>query len=111
GTMRLSGANTFNGPLTVNAGVLRSNNAQSFYEPSLTVNSGGTLDMNGIGSTFVSLDGNGGTILQGAATLIIGSGAGGGTYSFAGNIIGTGTFAKSGLSGEYLSGTNSFGPV
>ena len=56
GTMRLSGANTFSGPVTVNAGVLRSNNAAGFSSSSaITVNNGGTLDMNGITDTVASL--------------------------------------------------------
>ena len=56
GTMRLSGANTFSGPVTVNAGVLRSNNAAGFSNSSaVTVNNGGTLEMNGITDTIASL--------------------------------------------------------
>ena len=56
GTMRLSGNNTFAGPVTVNAGVLRYNHASGLTaSTNVTVNNGGTLDMNGISDTIASL--------------------------------------------------------
>ena len=110
GTLRLSGVNTFTGPVTVNAGVLRSNNAAGFSNSStITVNSGGTLDMNGITDTVASLSGTGGNVIQGSAGLTLSAANGSTTY--AGTITGTGTFTKSGASVQILSGTNSLGAV
>jgi autotransporter-associated beta strand protein len=111
GTMRLSGSNTFTGPVTVNAGVLRSNNATGFSSISvITVNNGGTLDMNGIADTVASLGGtSGGIITQGAAGLTVAATSG--TNTFAGTITGTGTFTKSGGATQVLSGNNSLGAV
>src|SRR4029078_8171383 len=77
GTMRLSGVNTFSGPVTVNAGVLRSNNAAGVENDAVvTVNSGGTLDMNGFTDTVASLAGTGGAILQGGAGLTLSAASG-----------------------------------
>src|SRR4029078_11064378 len=69
GTLRLSGANTFAGPVTVNAGVLRSNNAAGSSSNSAITVSGGTLEMNGVTDTVASLAGTGGALTQGAAGL------------------------------------------
>lgn len=110
GTMRLSGTNTFTGPVTVNAGVLRSNSAAGFANSTaLTVNSGGTLDMNGISDTVASLAGSGGAITQGSAGLALAGATG--TTTFAGVITGTGTLAKSGGATQILSGNNTLGPI
>jgi autotransporter-associated beta strand protein len=111
GTMRLSGSNTFTGPVTVNSGVLRSNNVNGFASSSaITVNNGGTLDMNGITDTVASLAGaSGSAVLQGAAGLTISAASG--TTSFSGTITGSGTFSKSGASTQVLAGNNTLGPV
>lgn len=111
GTMRLSGANTFTGPVTVNAGVLRSNNAAGFSSSSvITVNNGGTLDMNGITDTVASLGGtSGGVLTQGAAGLTLSATSGSNT--FAGTITGSGAFTKNGAATQILSGNNTLGPV
>ena len=111
GTMRLSGSNTFAGAVTVNAGVLRSNHANGFSSNSvITVNNGGTLDMNGIGDTVSSLGGSsGGVITQGAAALTLGATSGSNTFS--GAITGTGAFTKNGAAIQILNGNNSLGPV
>jgi autotransporter-associated beta strand protein len=109
GTMRLSGANTFSGPVTVNAGVLRSNNAAGFSSSSAIIVNGGSLELNGITDTVASLAGTGGAISQGAAGLTLGATSG--STTFAGAITGTGTFTKNGAATEILSGNNSLGPV
>ena len=107
--MRLSGANTFSGPVTVNAGVLRSNNAAGFASSSAITVNGGTLDLNGITDTVASLAGIGGAVSQGAAGLTLSATSG--STTFAGTITGTGTFTKSGAATQILSGNNSLGPV
>jgi autotransporter-associated beta strand protein len=114
GTMRLSGANTFAGLVTINAGVLRLNNATGLSSNSLvTINNGGTLEMNGISDAIAALasaDGNTtGLLTQGAAALALGATSG--TNTFAGTITGTGTFTKNGGFTEILSGNNSLGPI
>ena len=109
GTMRLSGANTFTGPVTMNAGVLRSNNAAGFANSSTIAVNGGTLDLNGITDTVASLEGTGGAIAQGAAGLTLGATSG--SKTFAGTITGTGTLTKNGAAVQVLSGNNSVGPV
>lgn len=109
GTMRLSGSNTFAGPVTVNAGVLRSNNAAGFSSTSAITVNGGTLDMNGITDTVASLAGTGGTLLQGAAGLALSATSG--STTFAGTITGTGMLSKTGGSTQILSGNNTLGPV
>lgn len=114
GTMLLAAANTFSWPVTVNGGVLRSGNGEGFSNLSvITVNNGGTLDMNGITDTFAALASTAGNttgaVTQGAAALTLSATSGSNT--FAGTITGTGTFTKSGASTEILSGNNSLGPV
>jgi autotransporter-associated beta strand protein len=114
GAMLLAGANTFSGPVTVNAGVLRSGNVAGFSTSSVvTVNNGGTLDMNGFADSIAALAsavGNTtGAVTQGSAALTLSGTSGSNT--FAGTITGTGTFTKDGGATEILSGNNSLGPV
>jgi len=86
GTMRLTGANTIAGPVTVNAGVLRSNNAAGFSSSSAITVNGGTLEMNGVTDTVASLEGSGGAVTQGAAGLTLAATTG--STTFAGTITG-----------------------
>jgi len=114
GTMRLSGNNTFNGAVTVNAGVLRYNHSSGLTTSTvLTVNNGGTLDMNNITDTIASLASTAGhttgAVLQGTATLSLAAASG--TTAFDGVITGTGSFFKSGAATQILNGNNSLGPV
>jgi GH25 family lysozyme M1 (1,4-beta-N-acetylmuramidase) len=114
GTMRLSGNNTFNFfTVTINAGVLRYNNATGLNSTFVTVNNGGTLDMNNISDT-ISLLGSGagnttGIVLQGAADLTIAATSGFATYF--GTITGTGMLSKTGEATQTLYGDDSLGPV
>jgi autotransporter-associated beta strand protein len=109
GTMRLSGSNTFAGPVTVNAGVLRSNNGAGFSSSSTITVNGGALEMNNVTDTVASLAGSGGAVTQGAAGLTLAATSG--STTFAGTITGTGTLTKNGGSTQILSGNNSLGPV
>ena len=54
GTVTLAGANTYTGGTTINAGVLRLGNNAALGTGGLTVNSGGTLDLNGTPQPLVS---------------------------------------------------------
>lgn len=114
GTMRLSAANTFSGPVTINGGVLRSNNAAGFSSSSLvTVNNGGTLDLNGITDTIAALASDSGqttgVVMQGVAGLTMAAPSG--TYTFSGSITGTGVLTKTGAATQILNGNNVLGPV
>jgi autotransporter-associated beta strand protein len=114
GTMRLSGNNTFSGPVTVNGGVLRYNHSSGLAASSVvTVNNTGTLDMNGITDTIAALASDAGNttgaVLQGAAGLTLSAASG--EYTFRGSITGTGALAKTGAAKQVLTGTNSLGAV
>jgi autotransporter-associated beta strand protein len=114
GTMRLSGNNTFGLAVTVNAGVLRYNHSSGLQNTQLvTVNNGGTLDMNNITDSIFGLAsaaGNTtGVVLQGTAGLTLTPLSG--TVTFGGTITGTGAFTKNGFGTQILSGNNSLGPV
>jgi fibronectin-binding autotransporter adhesin len=97
GTLTLSGANTYTGSTTINAGTVRLSGGWNPL-PTTTVVSfadiaGATLDINGQVQTIASLNGggvNGGNVALGSGTLSVG----GGTYS--GRITGTGTFVLAG---------------
>ncbi len=113
-TLVLSGANTFSGDTTLNAGILQIGNATALGASAspLTIN-GGTLNLANTSISVGNLTGTGGTITSttaGSRTLSIGSGdTGGGNYQ---GVIenGTGTTAltKTGTGLITLSGTNTF---
>jgi autotransporter-associated beta strand protein len=114
GTMRLSGANTFDGPVTVSGGTLRYNHASGLSSNSLvTVNNGSTLDMNGFSDTIAALASDAGhttgAVLQGAANLTLAADSG--TNTFGGTITGSGTLTKNGNATQILNGNNSLGAV
>jgi autotransporter-associated beta strand protein len=113
GTMRLSGSNTFSAA-TISGGVLRTNHSSALTNSmAVTVNNGGTLDLNGITETIASLAsaaGNTtGAVLQGAANLTLSASSG--TFTYGGTITSSGTLAKNGASTQTLTGNNSLGPV
>jgi autotransporter-associated beta strand protein len=114
GTMRLSGNNTFASDVTVNSGVLRYNHSSGLTTTTaVTVNNGGTLDMNNITDTIASLASAAGqttgVVSQGTAALTLVAPAG--TNTFEGTITGTGAFTKSGAATQILSGNNILGTV
>lgn len=122
GTLILSGANTFTGVTTLNAGTLQLAGAGTLgaTNSALTVN-GGTLDLNGTNQGAGNLTGSGGTILNNNSgtnvTLTIGNGgATGGDYSgvIADHTSGTGTVSltKTDSGTLSVSGANSYsGPT
>jgi outer membrane autotransporter protein len=60
GTLTLSGANTYTGATTVNAGVLQAGSVDAFSARSaFTVNTGAMLDLNGFNNAVGSLSGSG----------------------------------------------------
>lgn len=61
-TQNLGGANTYSGGTTINGGIIRITNANALGTGTVTINSGGTLNLNGltISNTIVN---NGGTVI------------------------------------------------
>ena len=109
GILTLSGANSYTGGTTVNAGTLQLAPGASLPSTGpLTVN-GGTLDFNGNNVTIGSLSGLGGTIALGASTLTV---AEQGSSTFAGTLTGTGGLTLQGPGALSLTGANTYtGPT
>lgn len=119
GTLKLSGANTYTGPTTVNAGTLQAGEASvSGANGAFGVNSavtmanvaGATLDLNNFGTQIGSLTGGGttgGNVTLGSATLTVGADATS-PPAYAGVISGTGQLLKFGTGTLTLAGTNTY---
>lgn len=109
GILTVSGANSYVGGTTINAGTLRLAAGASLPTTgALTVN-GGTLDFNGNNVTIGSLAGAGGTLSLGASTLTV---AEAGSTTFAGTLTGTGGVTKTGTGTLNLTGANTYtGPT
>ncbi len=103
GTLTLGGAVTLTGPVTVNGGTLQIGAGGSVSSP-VSVASGATLDLNGVGIALASLTGAG-SVTLGGATLTINNSA---ATLFGGSISGAGGLTKMGTGTFTLSGTNSF---
>ena len=116
GTVELNAVNTYTGGTIVNAGTLKTLNASALGSTSgqLTVNTGGTLEMNNNSLTVGNLTGTGGEIrggVSGTRTLTIGQGDfGGGNYqgSIQNGAGGTTALTKTGTGTITLSGSNSY---
>ena len=67
----MSGANSYTGGTTVEAGTLRAGSASAFVANTDYVVNGGTLDLNGYDLSMSSLSGTGGTVALGAADLTV----------------------------------------
>jgi autotransporter-associated beta strand protein len=106
GTWTLTGANTYGGGTTVNAGILQLGAGGSLLATgALTVN-GGTFDLNGISQAVGALSGAGGTIALGIATLTANSAS---STTLAAAITGTGALVKQGTGTLILTGANNYG--
>ena len=105
GALILTGANTYGGGTTVNAGTLQLGAGGSLAATgALTVN-GGTFDLNSNNQTVGALAGTGGTIALGTGTLTVNQGV---NTSYAGVIFGDGSLVKQGTGTLTLSGTNTY---
>ena len=120
GSLILNGVNSYTGGTTLNTGTnlkLGADAALGVANGTLTVNTGGFLNLNGASPTVGTLTGTGGTIANDATgtnvVITLGSGnTGGGTYAgiIADHTTGTGTLAltKLGTATATLSGANSY---
>jgi autotransporter-associated beta strand protein len=104
GTLVLSGASTYNGTTTVNAGNLTIGAADRIADTSNLNVAGGTFDLGGFNETLGSIIGSG-NITLGAGTLTTNSTS---NTTFSGLISGTGGLTKNGTSTLTLSGNNTY---
>ncbi|WP_417541959.1 autotransporter-associated beta strand repeat-containing protein [Methylophaga thalassica] len=104
GTFTLSGANTYTGATTINAGTLQAANASALGKNSAVTVNGGSLDLT-TDLSIGSLAGAGNVTLN-ANTLTTGSNNSSTTYS--GVLSGNGALIKQGTGTTTLSGTNTY---
>jgi len=107
GTLTLSGAGTYSGGTTLSAGYLNvgNNGALGAGTGTLTVN-GGTLLLNNYSVSVGTFSGSGSTVDLGSGALTATQTGGSATYS--GTIIGSGSLTKAGAGTLTLSGNNSY---
>ncbi len=125
GTLILSGLNYYTGGTTIGGGAIQMSGSGTLGATtgSLTINTGGTLDLNGTSQTVGVLSGTSttqaiGSGAPGTSTLTIGNGNGSGTF---GGIIGdraaisTGTpvvaLTKTGTGAQALTGANGYSGI
>jgi autotransporter-associated beta strand protein len=106
GTLTLSGANTYTGTTTINAGTFQVGAANAVPGVSaVTVGTGATLNLNNNSATIGSLAGRGNVTL-GSGTLT--AGGDNSSTTFSGAISGTGGLTKAGTGTLTLSGANTY---
>ncbi|RST53953.1 autotransporter-associated beta strand repeat-containing protein [Variovorax sp. DXTD-1] len=103
GTLVLSGTNTYTGGTIVNAGVLRAGSTTAFGSTTglMTVNGGGTLQLDTFNTTVGALAGAG-LVDIGTATLTMGGANG----TFTGAISGAGGLTRTGAGTQTFTGCN-----
>ena len=106
GTLTLSGSGSdYSGETAVTAGTLQAGATNAFSPNStVSVSTGGTLDLNNYSQTVGGLTGSGAVTL-GSGTLTVGNTA---ANTFSGSISGTGGLTKTGSGSLTLSGDNSY---
>ena len=103
GTLSFSGANTYTGATTINAGTLRGAAANTFSATSATtINTGGTLDLGLLAQTINIVSLSGGTLTNGALTGAVTSS--GGTL----NSLGGGMTLTVSSGATNVTGTNTY---
>lgn len=110
GTLTLSGANTYNGPLIIRAGtVAMGGNDRLHSWTDVTVASGATFDLAGFNQTVDAITGSG-NITLGSGSLTVGSFISytPSSFTFDGVISGSGSLTKIGLSTLILGGENTY---
>ena len=105
GTLTLSGANSFTGPLAINAGTLAVAAASALgAAPSITVNGAATLNLRGFSTLVKDLQGAGAITTGGTAATVLAVQAG----SFAGGVSGAGGLSKTTAGTLTLIGPSSY---
>ncbi len=105
GTLLFSGTNTYTNGTTVEAGILRTGTAAALPQNTNYTVNGGTLDLNNFNLTAAQLDGTGGTINLGSASLVVDQST---DTTFAGAITGTGGLIKLGAGNLTLTGASNY---
>lgn len=115
GVLTLASANSYTGNTVVNGGTLRIGEVgaipSGFGNGTVTVNTNGTLDLNGGSHTINGLNGAGivDTLAGGSAVLTIGESGAGGTFTGSlRNTAGTLAIVKNGGGTQTLAGTNTY---
>lgn len=106
-TWVLSGTNTYTGDTIVDNGELRAGNAGAFAGSDSYVVNGGTLNLNSFDQTIETLDGSGGEVALGSATLTL-EGDQSVSSTYAGSITGSGGLTKQGGSELTLTGASTY---
>lgn len=105
GLLQLGGANTYSGTTTINGGKVQFIAAGSASSlTAVTVNAGGTMDLNGFNESILSLAGAG-IVTLGNGTLTINNAA---SSTFSGVMSGIGGLVKSGTGTATMSGVNTY---
>ena len=105
GTLIYGGVNTYTGATTINAGTLQLGAANRIVDTNaVTVNAGGTFNLNNFAETIGSLSGAG-SVTLGTATLTTGDAT---STIFSGLMSGTGGLTKQGAGMMTLSGANTY---
>ncbi len=104
GALILSAQNTYTGTTTINDGILATNTADAFASSEAVSIHGGSLVLNDNNQTANRLNGTGGSIQLGNATLTAHNATASDNTAYAGNIEGAGSLRKTGQGALTLSG-------
>jgi len=105
GLLSLGGANSYSGTTTINGGTVQFGASGSLSSAAaVTINAGGTLDLNGYNESILSLAGAGNVTLGGGTMTVNNTAA----TTFSGVLSGTGGLIKAGSSTMTLSGVNTY---
>jgi len=105
GMLTLSGANSYTGGTTINAGTLTLAPGASLSASGALAINGGTFNMNGSSQMVGALAGTGGAIALGSGTLTINQSA---NTSYAGTLSGSGSLIKAGSGTLILDSVNTY---